>query len=300
MTSPPGIQLLTGPGPWNLDKLNQFWPGSPTSPLFPNNPEGRAAALAAGFAVGPYDPSKPSKCYQAIPAWPDGLSCGYYDQNGVRQSIALSGAEAPLNIWGPAEYPKYVPAPTPATRSGVPMPPAILSSQMDADGLLAAWKAAFPALTIAASEVVFSDDLMNGETRKSFALNVNGPGILNLSGEQFYVGEQIALSMANGVGAPGHWTWDNTTQTAVWISDIPPLPNTPTPEGPIPQWQIDSNIEQFVSGGMMGQLMFGPKVVVSLQSPSTMGGSGLSVEQDARLMRIEAKLDRIIIADRIP
>ncbi len=237
-------------------------------------------AYRAAFSAEPpaYDPAKPSKSWFDTSAGAG--SYQYYGSDLLSQTFTLSPADAAaVNLWGPVAYPVYTPAPTQATRSGGPMPPTTLSTKNQADALALAWNLA----AIDETTVDFSNDAYPAdETRRPWAL------VIGIS--DFYVGEQIAIQNADGVGAPGHWDLSGTFP--VWVSDIPVLRATPNPEGPIPMRLLKAN-EQFTTGGMMD-----PGAVYRIdpgQLPATpaVSGGGLTDAQVQQLQRIENGVNAI-------
>ncbi len=282
MTSVPGVQTQPPTSPFATSFLNSFWPGSPTSPLFTNDPAGRAAALAAGFVVPPYDPNKPSKCYTAG-IWPQDIPCGYYDGTGTWQPMPLAIPFAELNIWGPTEYPKYAPASTPALYMGLqtnaggfagqlPCPPAMLSTQDQANQIALAWGLTAVAIRDESTSLMFT---ANGETRRIWMIDVLG--------SLYNVGEKIAEMNAKGVGAPGKW------QGQVWVADDSG-PGPVSPAGPIPQRQLLPN-ERLQANSMMDpKLMVFTTPLAAESAPSTGAGATLSAYQAAQLTNIESIL----------
>jgi hypothetical protein len=293
-TSVPTPQPQPTTNPFPTSALNLFWPGSPTSPLFTNDPAGRSAALAAGFTVPAYDPTKPSKCWAAT-SWPTTIPQGYYDGTGNLVPLGADPTD-PLNIWGPTEYPVYEPAPTPALYMGLetapatfidqqPVPASMLATQDQGNALALAW-----GLTAAALSDQSAAQMMtrNGETRGLWYIDFNGVA--------YNVGQQIALQNANGVGAPGHWdttmSVGNVSQpiTPVWVSDIPPLNPNPNPPRPIPQRQLLPN-ERLQAGGLMDPtLMVWTTPLAAGSAPSAGGSATLSAYQAAQLTNIESIL----------
>jgi hypothetical protein len=236
-------------------------------------------AYRTAFSAEPpaYEPTKPSKSWFDTSAGAG--SYQYYGSDLLSHSFTLSPADAAaVNLWGPLVYPVYTPAPTEATRSGVPMPPTTLSTKDQADALAAAWK--MP--TIDETTVNFSNDTYPAdETRRPWAL------VIGIS--DFYVGEQLAIQNADGIGAPGHWDLSGTFPQ--WVSDIPVLPATPNPEGPIPMRLLKAD-EQFTTGGMMDP---GPYIELIPAAPATPAASvgGLTDAQVLQLQRIEDGVNAI-------
>jgi len=242
------------------------------------------ASYRQAFGEDPptYDPSKPTKSWLDPSAGAAPVQYQFWgwdaDRQYTHQKFTLSASDAAtLNVWGVRPYPPYVPIPTRATRGGTgggmfPMQPTILSTKTEADALAAAWK--LPLSSVMNGAIgggPFPDTFPADEPRRPWAIFY--------SGVQFYVGEQIAIQNGSGVGAPGHW--DLSGFVPEWVSDIPPLPMTQNPEGPIPMRALKSN-ERFVTGGIMDP---GPYIERSdLPPPDT---------TDQRLQRIEDRVNAI-------
>lgn len=265
-----------------VSALDLFWPGSPTSPVYPNDATGRAQAFADGLQQTDYDPSQPSKTWADLSVSaddPEPIEYWDYDGAGNKQFLSMSAATARrLNIWGPTGpevFPAYVPQPTGAMRSGKPMDVTILSNMVQAQWLATAWHIAFSKITT----VDFDNDTYPAtETRRPYALYVGGA--------PFYVGQKIAEAKAAGVGAPGHF--DGTG----WISDVKQPPVNANALTRIPKRLLKNN-EQ-LRAPQVGEAL----AVFRTDLVGTVGGTpaqtgGFTDDDRAREVRIEEDLEEI-------
>lgn len=280
MISSPTNQLIVGPGPFPLSILDQFQSGDSSSPLYSNDQAGRNQAIADGRVLGLYDLTRSVKLWadESIPETQTSLvKYTYYDAGGNLQSFSIGASEArSLNIYALPSWPPYIPAPTPATSLGLPTPASLFSTLDQAIALFNIWKALGFSITV--KQVAWTlNDQLNGEARGLWALVINNVSV-------YYVGQQLALSMSNGVGSPGHWS--NVSGVPIWISDIPPLPSTMNTILPTPQRLLNSN-ERF-----QAQVIGGPLLV--FETPLTVS-SGIGVDTSSLtplLNSIAAEVDQ--------
>jgi hypothetical protein len=137
-------------------------------------------------------------------------------------------------------YPPYTPAPTPATVGGQPLSPVLLSTQEQANAMLQALLAlsGFPQTAITDAWGTVNDAAggsslaMNGDPESRGFYEIMLPG-----GISYNVGQLLAQEYAQGVGAPGNWSYSATVGPA-WTSTIPgpTLPSAPVipPAAPPP------------------------------------------------------------------
>lgn len=217
----------------------------------------------------------------------------------VAGTISMSVAEAAaLNLPGIEQYAAYFVQPTSATESlgtsTVAANPANLSTIDQANALAVAWGLS-PA---AVSEITLAGVSWNwgNETRRNYQISYNG-GLVN-------VGQSLSLMNGAGVGAPGEWIL--ASSGPVWKSLLPTVaPAVTLAPWPEPVRALLPN-EALFGGGETG--LFGGGCVVyrtdmpSPYNPATAAatsGGGLTSDQAAQLLRIDANLQALMTAERL-
>jgi hypothetical protein len=159
----------------------------------------RAAAAAAGIAVGPYNAAQPIKGW-ALPA---GGVFSYFDPNSpatgyVGTMPPLSDADAAqINLPGAYTYPAYTVAPCPITWAGGSGDVSgFVCLKADAQAVMALIQPLYPKVTLSLAETdqgQFAFAYAAGELRREWAIEPLGKNAQEL----------IAAMNAAGAGAPG-------------------------------------------------------------------------------------------------
>jgi len=217
------------------------YPFSPALDLFPINQWGDPNTID--------DPTTPRQNWQdpaaaaAYAANPGAvMTYSYWSQStGQQVSFQVPASQAcRANIQG--VYQAYVIAPTPATASfnafpsikPIPLDPSVLSSAQDAATLASTFQALLGE-TVTVVDMTPAGVTVNwsGETRRWNGLQF--PGMLPNVGP-LNCGKLLAQQYANGVGAPGKWTFNASNDIATWTTSVIPVGQpSPFPPTPMPQ-----------------------------------------------------------------
>ena len=233
------------------------YPFSPALNLFPTNSWGDPNTID--------DPTSPRQSWQdpaaaaAYAANPTAvMTYNYWNQNtGQQVSFQVPAAQA-MRANVPGVYQAYVIAPTPAMASynafpmikPTPLDPGVLSSAQDAANLAATFQALIGGpVTIVDMTPSGVTITWNGETRRWNGLQF--PGMLPNVGP-LNCGKLLQQEYANGVGAPGKWSFSGSTDIAIWTTTvIPPGQPAPFPPTPMPQRNLLPG-EQVISENVAG------------------------------------------------
>lgn len=209
------------------------------------------------------------------------------------KTMSMTAAEASeFNIPGLQTYPKYIVASTQATSLGAPVNPNSLSTLAQADAIAVQW-GLDPAVAVSQNLGTYS--WPDNEPRRVYEITLNGT--------QYNIGELLVDQNTFGVGALGMWMM-NAPGGPQWVLMPPKSQNFTAAPWPNPIRKLLANEGIAAGGGVAG----GQTVIVynttmnSPYNPNTnasagSGGSGvgvvvggLTVDQDARLTRIDNNL----------
>jgi len=175
----------------------------------------------------PFDPARPIQRF-VLPA---GTNTYRAFSNGVITDVPINPAHADKpNLPGMVEYPKWEPAPTPATKGSwtgqQPIDPGQLSTQEQAMALASALKDA-GGVSVEITEDSFLPWFpisYNGDVRRLY-------NVKRKDGYGANVGRLLAVQYASGVGHPGVWRWDGPEPvwTPAKLSDGTGAPELPHP-----------------------------------------------------------------------
>lgn len=222
----------------------------------------------------------------------------YFDTStpgpAIVKTMSMSAAEASeFNIPGLQTYPKYIVASTQATSLGAPVNPNSLSTLAQADAIAVQW-GLDPTNAVAQNLGTYS--WPENEQRRVYEIMLNGT--------QYNVGELLIELYNYGIGVPGMWVMNVPPGGPQWVLMPPTSQNFTAAPWPNPIRKLLANEGIAAGGGALG----GQTVIVynttmnSPYNPNTnastgSGGSGvgvvvggLTVDQDARLTRIDNNL----------